>query len=206
MKLALVAVLGGSLATLAIAGAGKSGAWPSWRTPAADPEHGKILAETCLACHGKSAPPGDPAAPKLHHQRRSYLYFALRDYKSGARKSAIMQPMAQALSEQDMRDVAGALAGEMLDKPPPVRSEKAIFRRAMRECVWCHGETGIGELEGMPVLTGQDPAYLVAALDAYRTGARNHLTMRGVARSLSRPDAEAFADYYASHQWLEANP
>ena len=73
----------------------------------------------------------------------------------------------------------------------------------MEDCAWCHGETGIIELEGMPVLTGQDAAYLANALTEYRSGIRRDPTMRGVAAKLSPKEVKALAAYYSQYQWLE---
>jgi len=48
--------------------------------------------------------------PKLAGQRGEAIFSALRDYRSGTRQSAVMQPFVAALSLQDMRDVAAYLA------------------------------------------------------------------------------------------------
>jgi len=175
----------------------------SWRVPLGVAERGAVLAQTCLACHGEDAPAMDPAPPRLRHQRASYIYAALLEYRDGARKSDLMEPAAQALSDQDARDLAVYLSGEMLDQPPRARSDLAIHRRVLQQCTWCHGETGIGEFEGMPVLTGQDPAYIVHALRAYRDGSRTSPIMRGVVRDIAPGEEAALADYYAAHDWLE---
>lgn len=71
----------------------------------------------CVACHGatgNSPPPVEdsplPVNPRLAGQHRDYLYRALADYKSGARKNAIMAGMAGILSEQDMKALAAFYA------------------------------------------------------------------------------------------------
>jgi len=73
---------------------------------AANPEAGKEKARTCAACHG---PDGNSAAadfPKLAGQHYDYLLRTLRDYKSGARKNAIMAPQVANLNERDLEDLA----------------------------------------------------------------------------------------------------
>ena len=62
--------------------------------------------EVCAACHGEDG--NSPVAdyPKLSGQHSDYLAKALRDYKSGARKNPIMAPMAAALSNQDIENLA----------------------------------------------------------------------------------------------------
>jgi len=61
----------------------------------------------CAACHGKDGnTPIDPSYPKLAGQHRDFLARALLDYKSGARKNAIMAGQAQALSRADIEGLA----------------------------------------------------------------------------------------------------
>ena len=75
---------------------------------AADIEAGKKkVQETCAACHGiDGATPTTPDYPKLAGQYPDYLAKALRDYKSGARKNAIMAGMAQGLTEKDIENIS----------------------------------------------------------------------------------------------------
>ncbi len=66
----------------------------------------KKAKEVCGACHGADGNSPSGAFPRLAGQWESYIMAALHQYKSGARKNAIMAPQAQNLSEQDMLDVA----------------------------------------------------------------------------------------------------
>lgn len=200
------AVLAGTVNAQADDAGTGAAAIPSWRVPAANAANGARLAEPCLACHGAGAMVLDPPAPRLRHMRASYIFFALRDYQAGRRDNELMQAVAQPLTEQDMRDLSQVLAGDMFDRPPPVRSDLPGYAISQRQCGLCHGETGIGELEGMPVLTGQDPAYLAAALRAYRDGTRSNAAMRDVAAGLTDQDIAHLAEFYAAHEWLEHLP
>ena len=63
--------------------------------------------QVCAACHGENGDkPLQPEYPVLAGQHADYLINALKSYKSGARKNAIMGGQAQALSAKDMQDVA----------------------------------------------------------------------------------------------------
>jgi cytochrome c553 len=73
---------------------------------AGHPKEGKEKAKACAACHGEDGASAAPDFPKLAGQHQDYLAKALRDYKSGARKNAIMNPMAANLSKQDINDLA----------------------------------------------------------------------------------------------------
>jgi cytochrome c553 len=80
---------------------------------AADADAGRQLVETqCAACHGKDAKsPVDPSYPKLAGQYDDYLRKVLLDYKSGARKNAIMAGISKALSNQDIANLSAYLSG-----------------------------------------------------------------------------------------------
>jgi len=79
---------------------------------AGDPQAGAAKAQVCEACHGAGGDSKVPDFPKLGGQRPDYLAKALRDYKSGARKNAIMAPMAQPLTAQDIENLAAYYAAQ----------------------------------------------------------------------------------------------
>jgi len=80
---------------------------------AGDPAAGKIKSNTCTGCHGipnyKTVYP-TYSVPRIAGQNEPYLVSALKAYKSGARKHQTMNPQAQALSDQDIEDIAAYLA------------------------------------------------------------------------------------------------
>jgi cytochrome c553 len=91
------------LISLAAAAAMLAGA----HAQAANIEAGKAKAkEVCAACHGEGGNSQLPDYPKLSGQHSDYLAKALRDYKSGLRKNAIMAPFAGALSKDDIENLA----------------------------------------------------------------------------------------------------
>lgn len=79
---------------------------------AADAAKGKEKADQiCASCHGKDGnTPIDPSYPKLAGQHRDFLQRALLDYKSEARKNAIMVGQAKQLSRQDIQNLAAYYA------------------------------------------------------------------------------------------------
>ena len=48
------------------------------------------------------------------------------------------------------------------------------------------------------MIGGQNSAYIVSALTAYKKGERKHPTMRSIAASLSDQDMADIAEYYAA--------
>ena len=69
-------------------------------------------------------------------------------------------------------------------------------------CIGCHGipgyKTAFPDVYHVPKIAGQQPAYLVNALKAYKTGERSHPSMRGIAASLSDQDMADLAAYYGA--------
>ena len=69
-------------------------------------------------------------------------------------------------------------------------------------CAGCHGisgyKTAFPEVYSVPKLGGQHAAYLIKALQAYRSGERAHPTMKAIAASLSDRDMADLAAYYAA--------
>ena len=75
-------------------------------------ELGRAKAEqACASCHGKDGnTPIDPSYPKLAGQYRDFLERALLDYRSEARKNAIMVAQAKQLSRADISNLAAYYA------------------------------------------------------------------------------------------------
>jgi len=67
---------------------------------------GKAKSTPCAACHGPDGNSTSSMFPKLAGQHPDYLLQALKSYKSGKRKNAIMNGQAANLSEADMADLA----------------------------------------------------------------------------------------------------
>ena len=79
---------------------------------AANPEAGKEKSRTCAACHGPDGNSPAPEFPKLAGQHYDYLVKSMKDYKSGARKNAIMTPQVANLTQRDFEDIAAFYASQ----------------------------------------------------------------------------------------------
>lgn len=60
----------------------------------------------CMGCHGPSGHGIPPAFPRLAGQHASYIEAQLQAFKSGARSSPIMNPIAFPLSDQQIKELA----------------------------------------------------------------------------------------------------
>ncbi len=73
---------------------------------------GKTKSTVCQSCHGVDGNSTNSEFPRLAGQYPDYLIHALKQYKSGARKNAIMNGFAASLSTQDMEDIAAYFSSQ----------------------------------------------------------------------------------------------
>ena len=76
----------------------------------------KKVEQVCQSCHGLDGQGINDTYPKLAGQFADYMVKALADYKSGARKNAIMSGFAATLTKQDMENVASYYSQLTADK------------------------------------------------------------------------------------------
>lgn len=97
---------------------------------------------------------------------------------------------------------AGALAAAVVPAQGAESGDAAAGRQKNSMCAGCHGipgyKTAFPEVYAVPKLGGQYPAYIVKALQDYKSGNRNHPTMRAIAAGLSEKDMADLAAYYGA--------
>ena len=79
--------------------------------------------------------------------------------------------------------------------------DKDAGRIKVYTCAGCHGVPGYKNAYPnyhVPRIAGQNFEYLVAALNGYKKGEREHPTMRAQGESLSQQDIEDISAYLAS--------
>ncbi len=79
---------------------------PTWKPP------GPRSRKSAPPATGKDGNSTDPANPRLAGQYADYLAKALRDYKSGARKNAIMAAFATTLTAKDIENLSAYFAAQ----------------------------------------------------------------------------------------------
>ena len=158
-----------------------------------------VAAAACAGCHGDTGVTQIPAIPSLVGLDPKYLTEAMKAYKNGQRKHDTMKAMLASVSEPAMNNIALFYA---LQKPAvaktPAAGDKAAGKEAAASCAGCHGEDGVSASPATPSLAGQDAQYLVAALQAYKSGSRADETMKGMTASLDDVGMKNLAAYYAS--------
>jgi cytochrome c553 len=87
---------------------------------------------------------------------------------------------------------------------PVAGDAKNAHANKIAMCIGCHGipgyKTAYPEVYHVPKIAGQQPAYIINALKAYKSGERSHPSMRGIASSLSDQDMADLAAYYGGER------
>jgi cytochrome c553 len=117
------------------------------------PLHGEELAgAVCTSCHGPTGNSPDPQYPKIAGQKSYYLRTQLHDFKRGVRKSEVMAPLAAALSDTQIRELARFYSQQKV-KPDAIKDRRLadlgsrIFHypgRGVPACAACHSPGGYG--------------------------------------------------------------
>jgi cytochrome c553 len=205
-----------ALLSLALAAASVAQATEK-ETPKADIAKGQATATTvCVACHGTDGNSPVAAYPKLAGQVPQYLEKQLKNFKMGAdgkqpeRVNAIMNGMAMALSDDDVRNVSAYFANQkqvpdVAKDPKTVEAGQKLWRagdlsKGLPACAGCHGPAGAGLPAQFPRLAGQWSDYIEAQLKAFRNEDRANdpaKMMRMIALKMTDKEIKAVADYAA---------
>lgn len=185
---------------------------------------GAGAAPACQTCHGASGEGIAQAGfPRLAGLGAPYMQRQFDAFADGTRVSAVMMPIAKALSVADRAAVSAyyaalpvpAARAEALPAAPASAPAVALtsagvgatlatrgrWADKLPACEQCHGPGGQGVGPDFPALTGQGATYLASQLMAWKTGARPPGPMglmAVVAKKLSDAEVRAVADHYAS--------
>ena len=166
-------------------------------------------AETCLSCHGESGISQTENTPSLAAQPDQFLQWQMVYFRSGARKNEIMDPIAEQLSNEDIRGLAAYFSafrppdvpnGTPDDKPELTEAGKKVV--AAGRCTSCHGDNLAGS-KAVARIAGQREDYLDKALHDYKSGQRvggGVAAMADVTYSLSEEDIAALAHYLSRQE------
>jgi cytochrome c553 len=184
-----------------------------------DAKHGAVIvaqgtpasAPPCAQCHAfNGVSDASGAFPRLAGQSDYYLSKQLRDFASGERMSALMTPIAKALSPEDIADVAAYFAGINAPFLPLKAADPALVKRGeelakvgsaerrLQNCDNCHGPEGAGEPPAIPYLAGQYAHYIAFTLQMWQQGYRkNSPNQMGVmAKKLTDQEIASVGAYY----------
>jgi cytochrome c553 len=161
-----------------------------------------------VSCHGAGGNSTIVQNPKLSDQHDAYIYKQLANFKTPERNNPIMTPIAKAMTDEEMHNVAAWL-DKQASKPGAAKNKntidlgKKIYRGGIAEknvpaCASCHGPNGAGIPAQFARLAGQHQDYTSAQLTAFRAGTRkNSQQMTTIASRLSDEEIAAVSDYIA---------
>jgi cytochrome c553 len=175
---------------------------------AGDATAGQAKTATCAGCHGTDGNSLVPNFPTLAGQGEKYLLKQLNDIKSKNRVIVEMTGILDAMTDQDLADIAAYYSGKkakggQADPELAVLGEQ-IYRagneaKGLAACAACHGPAGGGvESAAFPVLAGQHAAYIESSLVKFSKGERANdpnQMMRLVAANMSEAEMKAVAQY-----------
>jgi cytochrome c553 len=159
--------------------------------------------QVCVVCHGPGGNSTSPQYPVLAGQNARYLYLQLRDFKEGRRHDPQMDPMAAALTRDDMLALADYFSKQK-QAPSGFKADPAKVAAGRRKtdevlCPMCHLGEFVGQNE-IPRVAGQQYAYIKKQLSDFKAKRRTNDAgnMTSVAATLSDDDIENLAQYIAN--------
>ena len=185
-----------------------------------DPNRGAVIAAqgtpagapACARCHAyNGGGDGSGAFPRIAGLPPFYMAVQLHDFRSGIRRNAIMTPVAQGLTEQDIADVTAYYAAAQAPFMPLTGTANSALidqgeklanvgnpAKGVPGCLNCHGPDGAGQPPSIPYLGGQYGHYINFTLKMWQRGFRNtsHPVMRLFANKLDDQELAALAAYY----------
>lgn len=178
-------------------------------------------ATACMACHGADG--GGTAAagfPRLAGLNAAYIAHQLHDFRSGKRNNPLMQPIAKALSDTEIQQVAAYYAAMPAPAVAPAGGDPALLRKGealattgdwnheIPACFQCHGPMGKGIEPDFPAITGQSAVYISNQIAAWKSGTRANDPvglMKSVATKLSADQVKAVSTYLANQPLTNGN-
>jgi cytochrome c553 len=164
----------------------------------------------CVACHGMRGQGGPGGVPRLAGQNADYMAHALSMFKAGTRNSAIMQPIAQSLSDTRIRDLADYFSNQdapVVDAGAASSPQLLLAGKQLAEvgaanvsaCFSCHAEQGKGSGARFPRIAGEPAQFVINRLHEFQARARTAVpqpgTMTAVAATLDESQIEQAAAY-----------
>jgi cytochrome c553 len=167
-----------------------------------------IVNNVCGACHGADGNSTAPIYPNLAGQTPEYINKQLTEFKSGARKNAIMAPNVTNLSAADMLNLAAYFSAQTpkskLAKDAALVAEgKRLYMggnaaSGVPACASCHGPSGAGIPVQFPRMAGQHAKYVQIQLANFRSGDRSNdggKMMQVIARKMTDQEMRAVGEY-----------
>lgn len=80
---------------------------------------------------------------------------------------------------------------------PALAQDAKAGRQKAQMCTVCHGVDGIAVAPNAPNLAGENAAYIVTQLEAFKSGKRTHDQMSIIASNLKETDIKDLAEWFS---------
>lgn len=181
---------------------------------------GQTKAVNCTSCHGENGNSMIPSFPKLAGQHANYLTAQLLALKKGARNAPMMAPLAMALDDDSIKDIAAYYASQTItpNQLPILYSDDdeqenddaklddllvlgdnlyryGNLKTKVAACSACHGPSGEGNKPaGFPALKSQHADYLIKSLTDFKQDVRTNIPnniMHMIAKKMTAKEIQA---------------
>ena len=173
---------------------------------------GRKKSEVCATCHNVDGNSTTSIWPKIAGQPEKYFIEQLKEFRKGekgTRFEVTMYGMTQALSDQDIADLAAYFASQKstvgtAKQESFLLGEKIYHGGNTKTGVVacgpsCHGMRGEGNSPaGFPPLSGQHPDYIIEQLKRFKNGTRSNDPngiMRDIAKQMTEEEIQAVGNY-----------
>jgi cytochrome c553 len=177
----------------------------SFAAHAADLAAGAAKAQACMACHGAGGVSQMAETPSLAGQPDGFIQWQLVFFRTGTRKSPVMQPVAAELKDDDIRNLAAFFAAQkapQADAAAPADDALLAAGRKVAQanrCAACHKDDFSG-MQATARIAAQREDYLLKALRDFKGGRRSGGAMAAMAEvvyPLGDDDLRALAHFLA---------
>ena len=160
----------------------------------------------CVRCHGADGNSSASGMPNLGAQSTEYFVASMKAYTAGNRDHKMMKKLVANLDDEQLEKMGVFYAVQEPARTTTVGDGNADLGRILSEpCASCHGEDGNTGGVDMPSLAGQDARYFTKAMQAYKSGKRQHQPMFDAVESLDESQVIDLAAYYASQEPVRRN-
>lgn len=171
---------------------------------AVDLAAGQAKAQLCVACHGPGGVSQTAETPSLAGQPDGFIQWQLVFFRGGRRVSPVMQPIAESLKDDDIRNLAAYFAAQKPGKPQAGPANEALMAAGRKlsqanRCAACHKDDYSGT-QATPRLAGQREDYLLKSLRSFKASTRTGGAMAAmpeVVMPLADDDLKALAHFLA---------
>lgn len=157
----------------------------------------------CLACHGETGKSEIENTPSLGAQQPAYTLIQLYMFREKLRTFDIMNEMAKALTDDDLRTFSDYIGTLKKPSPPddagdPARMQQAAALIQQHRCNTCHNIDLAGR-DNIPRIANQREDYLVKTMREYKDNSRHgyDATMADVLQPVTDQQIVELAYYIA---------